>query len=217
MSTTYIILLLKYTLLCQSKCIYSNKILFSIMNDEKDNLITLKIHQKQFDALYRMLLDTIFEGDTKRMVDLLYRTIRVPFRKKGDQLALILLDKRRQRITAAFLIKLKVGGDIQSIETIPFNLSYGEHIFSEIFQVKSSEFSHTTELAKTILEQIYGKLWTLIIVDFIQISKLYFKLDFEPTKELVGKIVKTIIDRIKEGKISLSPIPEVVNAIERIV
>lgn len=187
------------------------------MADLEDKIITFKIHQSQFDALYQMILKSFFEGDTKRIVDLLYRTVKVPFRNKGNQLAAILLDKRRQGIVAAFMIKLHPGGDINSIETIPLDLTIDEIPLSTIFKVKATEFPQAVTQVKTLLEGKYGPLWTLIVVDFIQISKIYNLLDFEPTKALIGKVARRVIDRIKDEKIKLDPIPEVVTALERII
>ncbi len=187
------------------------------MAELDDKIINLKIHQSQFDAIYQMILNSFFEGDTKRLVDLLYRTVKVPFRNKGAQLAVILLDKRRQGIVAAFLIKLHSGGDIESIESISINLTNNGIILSKLFKVKTTEFSQAVTHAKSLLESKFGKLWTLIVLDFIQISKIYNLLDFEPTKALFGKVARRVVDRIKDEKIKLVPIPEVVTAIERII
>jgi hypothetical protein len=183
----------------------------------EDHIINIKIHQSQFDELYKILLDTFLESDSRQMVDMLYRTVWVPFRQRGDQLVILLLDKRRQGIIAGFLIKLLLNRRIQSIESIPLNLSHSGQILSEVFKIKASLFQQAAEEAKSILQARYGSLWTLIILDILQISKLYNLLNFEPTKELIGKVAKTIIDRIKDEKIKLLPLPEVVNAIEKIL
>lgn len=187
------------------------------MDEKEDDIITIKIHQSQFDLLYSELLNTLFEGDVKQMVDVLYRTVRVPFRNKDGQLAIIILDRRRQKIIAAFHIKMRAGGNIQSIESIPLDLSSDGQILSDTFKVKHTEFPEALERARILLQNEHGELWTLIVVDFIQIAKLYSLLDFEPTKQLVGKVTKTALDHIKQGKIKLIPVPEVVNALERIV
>ncbi|HUX99551.1 MAG TPA: hypothetical protein VMV49_08365 [Candidatus Deferrimicrobium sp.] len=187
------------------------------MTDVQDHIINIKIHQDQFDLLYKGLLDIVFESDPKRMVELLYKTILVPFQMKGDQLAIILLDNRRQGIVAAFRVVIQPGGTVQSIETIPLSLTYNDHRLADIFKVKSSEFSKAVELAKSILQTNYGALWTLLVIDFLQISKLFRLLDVEPTKELIGKIARTFLASVREEKIKLEPIPEVVKALERIV
>jgi hypothetical protein len=187
------------------------------MSNSQENIISLQIHQSQLDSLYSAFLNSFFENNAKQMVDLIYRTIQVPFRQKDEQLVILILDKRRQGIITALLIKIHSGSNIQSIETIPLNLQLNGHYLSDLFKVPSSEFSSAVELAKNLLEAKFGDIWTLIALDFNQISKLYTLLNFEPTKELIGKIARSFIDRIKEEKIKLLPVPEVVKAIEKIL
>lgn len=75
------------------------------MSNIQDNVISLQIHQSQLDSLYSAFLNSFFENNAKQMVDLLYRTIQVPFRQKDEQLVILILDKRRQGIITALLIK----------------------------------------------------------------------------------------------------------------
>lgn len=186
-------------------------------DDNNDTKIEISLHQSQFDALYQMFLTSFFEGDTKRMVDVLYRTVKVPFRNKGDQFAVIVLDKRRQGVVAAFLIKMRSGGNIESMQTIPLSLTINEKPLSELFKVKSTEFPQAVLEVKSLIEAHFGPLWTLLVLDFIHISKIYNLFDFEFSKQLLGKVIRRTIDLIKEEKIKLTPIPEVITAIERII
>ena len=187
------------------------------MNNSNENLISLKIHQSQLDSLYNLLLNSFFDSDIKQMLDLINRTIRVPFWKKDEQLAIVILDKRRQEIIIALLIKIHSGGTIQSIQTIPLDITLNGYKLSDLFKLKSIEFSETIERVKELLEDKFGNLWTLLIVDFIQITKLYHLLNFEPSKELIGKILHSFIDRIKDEKIKLLPVPEIIDDLERIL
>ncbi len=187
------------------------------MNEPIDPIITVNIHRNQFETLTKMLLETLFETDTKHLIDLILRTIRIPFQKNNNQLALILLDQRRRGIVAAFLLKFQLGGHLQSIDTIPLELSAKGITLSEVFKIQSTEISNALENLKSLLEVTYGNLWTLIVADFNQISKLFFLLNFEPTKETVGRVAKTVIAQLKDGKIKLTPLPEVIAALEKII
>jgi len=186
------------------------------MNAPEDPIITLKIHQSQLDSLYNLFLHSFLESNIRQMVDLLYRTVRVPFRKRDEQLVIIILDKRRQGITAAFHLKMQSGGNIQSIDTLPLDLILNEHKLADLFRVPSPEFSRAAELVQSLLETHFGNLWTVLILDFTQIAKFFTLLNFEPTKESIGKIVRSFLDRVKDKKIKLLPIPAVINALEKL-
>jgi len=187
------------------------------MHNSQENIISLKIHQSQLDSLYNTLLSSFFESSAKQMVDLLYNTIRIPFQKIDEQLAIIILDKRRQAIITALLIKIHSGGNIQSIETIPLDLNLNGRQLSDLFKLQSVKSSNIAELAKELLETNFGNLWTLLILDFNQIIKLYNLLNFEPTKEIIGKLIRSFIDRIKDEKIKLFPLPEIIDSLEKII
>lgn len=184
------------------------------MSDSQENIITVRIHQSQLDSLWNALLTSFLEDNAKQMVDLLYHTIQTPFQKKGEQLAIVILDKRRRGIIAAFLIKIGIGGSIQSIETIPLDLTLNGYVLSDLFKVQEL---YPLKLIKELLETNFGNLWTLCALDLIQISKLFDLLNFEPTKELIGKVTSSFIDRMKKEKIKLFPVPEVIKALEKIL
>ena len=186
------------------------------MNASEDTIITLKIHQSQLDSLYTLFSHSFLESTLRQMVDLLYRTVRVPFRKHDDQLVIIILDQRHQGVTAAFHIKTQSSGNIQSLETIPLDLTLGEHKFANLFKVPLTAFPQAAELAQSLLEAHFGNLWTVLILDFNQISKLFSLLNFEPTKESIGKIARSFLDRVKDERIKLLPIPAVINALEKL-
>ena len=153
------------------------------MNASEDPVITLKIHQSQLDSLYTSFSHSFLESNIRQMVDLLFRTIRVPFRKRDEQLVIIILDKRRQGIIAAFQVKIQSGGNIQSLETIPLNLILNGQKLADLFRVPQSEFTRAAESAQSLLKTHFGSVWTMLILDFNQIAKLFTILNFEPTKE----------------------------------
>jgi hypothetical protein len=185
------------------------------MTTPEDPIITLRIHQSQLDSLYTLFSHSFLENN-RQMVDLFYRTVRVPFHKGEEQLVLILLDKRRQRITAAFHLKIQSDGNIQILETIPLDLLLNEHKFADLFRGPRSEFTRAAKLAQSLLETHFGHLWTVLILDFNQIAKLLTFFNLELTKESIGKIARSFLDRVKEEKIKLLPIPPVIDALEKL-
>jgi hypothetical protein len=186
------------------------------MKASEDPIITLKIHQSQLDSLYTLFSHSFLERTVRQMVDLLYRTVRVPFRTHDDQLVIIILDQRRQGIIAAFHVKIQSGGSLQSLETIPLDLTLNGHKFGDLFKAPASPFPQAAELTQSLLDAHFGNLWTVLILDFNQISKLISLLNFEPTKESIGKIARRFLDRVKDEKIKLLPIPDIIDALEKL-
>lgn len=186
------------------------------MNAPEDTIITLKIHQSQLDSLYTSFSHSFLESNIRQMVDLLYRTVRVPFRKQDEQLVIIILNERRQGIIVAFQVKILSGGNIQSLETIPLDLILNGQKFADLFRVPQSDFARAAESAQSLLKIHFGSLWTVLILDINQIVKLFAILNFEPTKESIGKIARSFLDRVKNEKIKLIPVPAIINALENL-
>jgi len=181
----------------------------------------MDLNREQFINVFNILrMALVRDKEVQAMIDTLIRASSIPL-VRGAQIAVLLLDENRSNLLGALIVRISEGGipripdGIESIKTIDLNLENQGNTLKDAF--KAGTTREAAKIAGQIIKNKYGELWTTIAVDVGKIKELFDTVyPIGLTEELLGKTVRTGLEKCSRDEIVFEPVPGLLATLEKI-